>query len=177
MSSRIRCGGVLLAIFLLASLGCKHPTVHVQQTEEELPTLASSIDMGDPALAAQLAAGFYTIEMNRWRWTARQFAVVLRPPSGAPVKGATLEFQFSVPQASIEKLKSLSLSASINGATLGGETWRQPGDYTYKRDVPPALLAGDTVRVDFELDKAMTPGGEDMRELGVVATAARLVSK
>ena len=37
-----------------------------------------------------------------------------------------------------------------------------------------ALLAGGSVRVDFQLDKSMPPSGADLRDLGVVVLSAGL---
>ena len=38
----------------------------------------------------------------------------------------------------------------------------------------PRFKAGDTVRVDFQLDKAIPPGGGDIRELGIVVLSIGL---
>jgi len=88
------------------------------------------------------------------------------PPSGASQKGATLRLRLSVPPVIVEKLKTITLSATIGGSALAPETYTQPGDYTYTRDVAPALLGGESVRVDFQLDKSMPPTGADLRDLG-----------
>jgi hypothetical protein len=88
-----------------------------------------------------------------------------------------LELRLTVPQTSIAKLGSLTLTATVDATALAPETYSKAGDYTYRRDVPANLLAGDAVRVDFQLDKAIPPGDVDQRELGVVAASVRLVSK
>jgi hypothetical protein len=168
---------LLLAALLLATTACKHPKVRARMTIEEEPRLASSVRTGDPAAASQLASGFYDIEANAWRWTSRQFAVTLRPPAQAAQRGAVLELHLTVPRPSIARLKSLSLGASIGGAALAPETFTKAGDYTYRRDVPANLLAGEAVRIDFQLDKALPPGDVDKRELGVVVASAALVPK
>ena len=151
-------------------MGCKQAKkVQVQQTVEESPRLASVVHMGDANVETQLVSGFYGIEGNAWRWTARQFTVVLRPPFGAAQSGGTLQLSLTVPQVVIDKLKNVSLTASIDGSPLPPETYTQAGPYIYKRDLPPNLLAADSVKVDFQLDKAMPPGGRRIkRELGVV---------
>ena len=133
--------------------------------------------MGDPKTATQLISGFYGIEQNAWRWTARRFTLVLRPPLGAAQKGATLQLRLTVPSVIVEKLKTIALSATIDGASFPPETYTQAGDYTYTRDVAPALLAGQSVRVDFQLDKSIPPAGADLRDLGLVVLSAGLESK
>jgi hypothetical protein len=77
----------------------------------------------------------------------------------------------------VEKLKTISLSAAIGGSALPPETYTQAGDYTYTREVAPALLAGGSVRVDFQLDKSIPPSGADLRDLGVVVLSAGLELK
>ena len=48
------------------------------------PRARSSVNMADPAQAAQLLSGFYDIEGATSRWTARNFSVLLKvPPGGA----------------------------------------------------------------------------------------------
>ena len=48
----------------------------------------------------------------------KDFSVALRPPTGIAAQGATLNFAFSVPQTAIDKLHTVTLSATINGTAL-----------------------------------------------------------
>ena len=169
--------GALAVCLAILPTGCKRQKVQVQQTVEEGPRMASAIRMGDVKQEPQLISGFYGIEGNSWRWVARKFTVVLRPPFGASQKGGTLQLNLTVPPVVIENLKNVSLSASIDGNPLPPETYTQTGPSTYKRDVPASLLGGDSVKVDFELDKAMPPTAQDRRELGVVVNGVSLESK
>ena len=163
---------VLLVTLAFAPLGCKR-----KPPGQEAPGMASTVHMGDPQIGNQLVSGFYGIEQNAWRWTGRRFSVVLRRPFGAAQKGATLQLRLTVPSVIVEKLKTISLSATIGGSTLPPETYTQAGEYTYTREVAPALLAGDSVRVDFQLDKSMPPSAADLRDLGVVVQSAGLALK
>ncbi len=166
------CCSVLLLTLAFAPLGCKR-----KQAGEAAPGMASTIHMGDPRIETQLITGFYGIEQNAWRWTARRFSVALRPPLGAAQKGATLQLRLTVPPVIVEKLTTITLSAAIGATALAPETYAQAGNYTYSRDVPPALVAGEVVRVDFQLDKSMPPSGADLRDLGIVVLSAGLESK
>jgi hypothetical protein len=178
-------GCALLAILACMQPACRRHQVAERQTVEEpstpavssAPSLASTVHMGDPKVAAQLVAGFHDIESNAWRWSKRQFSVNLRPPVGSAQKGAMLALSLTVPPVVIETEKSITLTAFINGAKLSTETWSKPGPYVFKSEIPAALLTGDGVRVDFELDKAMPPGEKDARELGVVVSKVGLESK
>lgn len=171
-------GCLLLAALALAPMGCKQAKkVQVQQTVEEAPRMASLVRMGDPKVEAQLVNGFYGIEGNAWRWSARQFTVVLRPPFGASQRGGRLVLNLTVPPVVIEKLKNVSLTASIDGSPLPPESYTQAGPYTYKRDVPGNLLTADSVKVEFQLDKSLPPTGTDQRELGVVVNSVALEAK
>jgi hypothetical protein len=58
----------------------------------------------------------------------------------------------------------------VNGTPLSPESYTQPGEFTYTRDVPANLLVSELAKVDFSLDKTMPPSGSDQRELGVVVT-------
>jgi len=169
------------AALALAPAGCNRAhKVTVKETVEEPPEatgISMVVDMGDAKREKQLVNGFYAIEANAWRWTAKDFAVTLRPPAGSAAQGATLIFALSIPQATADKLKSITLSAFVNGTALAPETFAHGGQYEYKRDVPPNLLKGRAVRVEFHLDKSMPPADGDARELGVVARSVGLESK
>ena len=163
---------------MLAPLGCRRSRkVKVQATEEEAPRLASIVHTSDPKTAGQLVSGFYDVEQNAWRWAQKRFSVVLRPPVGSAQRGAVLNLKFTVPDVTITRLQNVTVSAALNGSPLAPEAYRKAGEYTYSRDVPPNLLTGDSVRVDFTLDKAMAPGEVDQRELGVVVLSVGLELK
>jgi len=163
--------GVALA---LALAGCKRKHPVVQVIEEDRPKLATVVRMADPQAAAQLLSGFYGVEGNAWRWTAERFSVMLRPPRSAPLKGATLELKLTVPDVVIAKLKTVSLSATVNGMALGAEEYTKAGQYAYRRDLPAKLLPGDSARVDFILNKSMPPTVADNRPLGVIVASVGL---
>jgi len=166
---------LLLAIGLA---GCRRKSEGTAETTSgEAPKIASTVHTADAKLEGQLVNGFYGIEQNSWRWTAQRFSVVLKPPSGAAERGATLNLQLAVPDAILDKLKSVTLTATVGSTSLPPETYSKSGSYAYTRDVPANALTGDTVRVDFQLDKALPPGGGDQRELGVIVNSIGLDGK
>jgi hypothetical protein len=166
-----------LVVYLLLTACKRRRKIRVEQTEEDSATLASVIHMSDPRAAPQLLKGFYGIEEKSWRWTMGQFAIALRPPRNAGLNGATLHFKFTLPEAVLAKVKTVSLSASVNGAPLSRETYTEPGEFDYSRDVDAKLLAGDAVNVEFTLDKFLPAGSVETRELGVIATSVGFEAK
>jgi hypothetical protein len=167
--ARMRVGlPVLMAALVLAPAACKRRKVRVGGTDEETPRMMSTLNMGDPKVAPQLVKGLHGIEAGAWRWTAKEFAVALHPPFGAAQKGAKLTVKLTVPPVTIEKLKTVSLAANAGGTALPPETYTTAGDYFFVRDLPAGILGGETLRVDFLLDKAMEPSGADIRELGII---------
>jgi len=157
-------------------LSCSRRASLAGETEEEPPRLPSSIHTADARASSQLVSGWHAIEQNAWRWTAKQFAVVLGTPRGAVRNGGILRVAFTVPDVVISRLRSISLSASIQEIALAPELYGRPGDYVYERQVPAAAFGADSVRVDFALSKAMPPG-DDQRELGLVVNRISLESK
>ena len=168
---------LLLAALLAAAPGCKHAAVPSTDTIEEAPRLASVVQMSDRGMANQLAGGFYEIESDAWRWTAQKFAVKLRPPAGVGPQGAVLELHLTVPPPSIAKLGPITLTATAGDTVLAPETYAKAGEYTYRRDIAANLLTGDSVRIDFQLDKAMPPSDADKRQLGIIVSSVGLVSR
>ena len=159
----------LLLICLLSSIsGCKRKRrpAAVQATDDT--AFASMIDMSDPRAKAQLVKGFYDLESGAWRWTTRQFDVVLGPPRGAAEKGATLILRFSIPDVEMQRLKSITLSAEANAVRLAPEQYTTSGDLSYRREVPPSALSSGNIAVSFTLDKTLPPSEADSRELGII---------
>jgi hypothetical protein len=172
---------VVVLAFALA--GCTRSEKTEPPKAVEIPSgaapaaLASTVHTRDPKSATQLVSGFYDVEENAWRWTAKKFAVALHPPAGSAQNGALLEMVLTVPPPVTEKLGNITLTPSIGGTTLPPATYNKPGQYVLRDEVAPALLKTDPVEVDFQLDKAIPPGDKDLRELGVVVTSVGLRSK
>jgi hypothetical protein len=158
----------LAVALVLAPAGCKRKAAGGR--------MLSVVRMGDPDAEGQLS-GFYGIEASAWRWTKRNFSVMLGPPAGAAEKGAWLRVRVTVPDALIAKLGPVTLSASVDGTPLGPETYSSAGTYTYEREVARKFLQDRYAKVDFALDKAMPPAGGDVRELGIVVVSAGLEPK
>ncbi len=157
--------------------GCKSRSRARAQTDEEPPRMASVLTMADPRANAQLLSGFYPVEQNAWRWTSSKFSVVLRNPRGADQKGATLKLKLTVPDSVIQQVKGTAVSATISGVELAPEPYNAAGEYIYTRDVPARAFAGDSVKIDFALQRFIPPGPVDARELGVVVSMVGLEGK
>jgi hypothetical protein len=159
-------------------ISCKrHERIRLEPTEETVPQLASVVHTADPQSALQLVKGFHEVEENSWRWTMGKFAVTLKPPPGSAARGATLRFKFTIPEAVIQGVGPMSLTARAERIPLGAEKFEKPGEHAYIREIPPALLQGEAVTLDFALDKVLAPTAKDGRELGVIAAIIGLEAK
>ncbi|HEV2689588.1 MAG TPA: hypothetical protein VGV35_13590 [Bryobacteraceae bacterium] len=163
---------LLLIPLLLAPLGCKQRRRRIALQAAEETAVASMVSAADPRATSQFAKGFYPVEGGSWRWTAKDFTVNLSPPRGAAQNGAQLVLEFSVPEVVIQRLKSITLSASIDGLKLTPEQYTSTGIFSYVRAVPADKLQTQNIPVDFTLDKALPPTAADSRELGIIVTQA-----
>ena len=157
----------------LALAGCRSKQkVKVQATEEEAPSLASTVHVADPRVASQLISGFYGIEGDSWRWTAGKFAVLLRPPRTAAKNGAMLQLKFAAAGADHRRTQDGfgQRHASTAPRCLPRPT-RSPESSPTRATCRPMLLGGEAVKVEFALDKALPPSASDQRELGLVVSA------
>ncbi len=168
-----------LAALLLAGggEGCKRRR-QVSAVEQEPETgLRSVVHTADPRVQTQLLKGFHEIEQGGWRWSAGTFSATLRPPANAAQKGATLVVELTLPDAVLARTKSMTLSATINGTVIPGESYSTGGKHFYRKDVPAAALPGDAVTVDFSLDRFIKAGEIELRELGMIVHSIGLEAK
>jgi hypothetical protein len=138
---------------------------------------ASQINMADPVTSGQLNSGFYTIESNTWRWTARKFSVMLKPPSGSGQRGAILRLHLYISAGQLQTLGPMTLSTNAGGYSLDPQTFSVAGPYVYSRDVPAPALDTNILPVKFCFDKAATPSDTDARQLAAVVTSVELQTK
>jgi hypothetical protein len=164
---------LILIPLLLAGAGCKRRNKSSGQAQ----MLASSIYAGDPNVTSHFAKGFYNVEDNAWRWTSKDFAVDLSPPLHSDQKGAQLVVKLAVPDAVIQKLTSVQLTASIQGSNLEPQVYTKSGQFTFTRDVPADKLQNDVVRIDFTVDHTLPPTETDKRQLGIIVSEVSLIAK
>lgn len=160
-----------VSAFLLCILtvACQRPDpIRLQPTFEEPAALVSMIRISDPSSTSQLLRGFYPLEEN-WRWAGPRFTVALGVPEAARQNGAELVLAFFLPDASVRKLKQVTIAAKVEDFALPPETYSTTGDHEYRRSVPAAALTHDPTGVDFTVDKFVT-SAEDSRQLSVVVT-------
>ena len=166
-----------LLLLALALPACRpREKVRPEPTEENL-NLLSEVHTADPAGAQQLIRGFHPVEQNSWRWTQGKFAVLLKPPATAAEKGAQVYVNVTVPDPVAQKLGSVTLTALLNGTKLGSATWTQAGEYVFTADVPASSLGTEPVTFDFMLDRFLSAGAVDSRELGVIVSRVGLRSR
>jgi SAM-dependent methyltransferase len=113
------------------------------------------------AAGYRLLDGWYHIENERWRWTARKFSFEVDATSANP----TLQFAFYLPEPVAAQHPSVTLRARAAGQALPTVSYTSPGFHSYTarvRDITPG-----PVPVEFELDQFLTPNATDPRELGV----------
>jgi hypothetical protein len=167
-----------LCALLLPGVACKRrPKRAAAAAEEEPAGLATMLHAADPRSTVQLIRGFHDVEQGAWRWTQKNFAVTLRPPTGAAAVGANLVLKLAVPDVVVQKVGAVTLSARIGSLDLAPETYRAGGEVTYQREVPASALKGDAVTIEFALDKALAPSNQDTRELGVIVSMVGFEAK
>lgn len=141
------------------------------------PSPAARVAVADEALASQLVEGFFGIENDSWRWTAKRFVVDVGVPPTANRSGATLRLRFSLPEAIVKANRGATLAARVGATEIPAQKFEKVGTQEFVAEVPAAALPSEHVRVEFRLDKGFVPGGADTRELGIVAYSVALEAK
>ncbi len=169
---------LLAAVAGLLATGSSCKSTGGGADSDEGGPMQSVINVGEPRARQQIVSGFWTVENNAWRWTKRDFAVMLMPPAGAAQKGATLQFRFDLTEGLMARKKPVTISASVGSVDLPPQTYSEACHCAFVRDVPPAAFAaGGPVKVALNTDKYFPAGEIDSRELGVVASSIGLVAK
>ncbi len=158
---------IMIAALVAGGAGCKRRR---KGAPEEPAGKATMLHTADPRAEVQLVRGFHAVEAGAWRWTEKNFAVSLHPPAGAQSKGANLMVKLALPEVLLQKVGPVTVNVKVGGQPLQPETFDSPGDKTYSRAVPASVLGADMVPVEFSLDKAIPPTGQDIRELGVIVS-------
>lgn len=161
-----------IAVVLCAALlaGCsRKPSVGSEAAAR--PAKVSWMELGEKAPAKRLLKGFHNPE-PAWRWTEQVFAVALDAP--ATNQQVFLELYFGLAEAYMKQLGSVTLTARVNGAEVGSETYTRSGQFVFSKPVPLELLRGGRATVEFALDKAVRPDGPNGAQLGLVAASVGL---
>ena len=135
--------------------------------------------MADPATAAQLIGGFYSVEgtgENSWRWTGPEVTVALGPPRDAR-NGARLRVRLYFPETQIQKVGPIRLTAFVDGERLMPETYAKAGNYEFVRDVPQCLLDTNVVPVRLSFFPYAPKSDTEDRTLAAVISLAALEPK
>ena len=145
--------------------GCKSDSDPVSAGRDERAFCLLRSRTTDFTRDLQLGDGWYEMEHNIWRWTQKSFSLTI----GKPVGSGTLEvtFFFFLPELIFEKVRHVTVSASVNGVALEKHVYRSPGQQTYSEKIPAPALRHDRLQIQFKVDEAFS-FGEDPRELGVL---------
>ncbi len=180
---RLRGSPLLWAVGLMLLLGLTVAGCKKKKSAPAKPAMQSTVEMNDATAVAQLKSGLYGVEGGSWRWTAQSFTVELMPPASAAANGARLHFKFTLPDAVVDKLGPMQLSASVNspgavGLVLDPERYTKAGSYDYTRDVDAgAFKRKGPVTIEFRCDKSIPPTGDDRRELSLIASSVGLEAR
>jgi SAM-dependent methyltransferase len=121
-----------------------------------------------PELQVRPLYGWYAVENDEWRWTAKNFGleVVL------PEQGSLSEFalQIDVP-AALLCTDPVRLTCTIDEKPAGAITCRRPELVEFRGRFPKPAAAR-VLRLDFSVESSYSPGAGDLRDLGVVIPLA-----
>jgi len=162
-------------IVLFAGCPRNEPQLATPVEEEGEVVLLSTVNVADPRAEGQLLSGFHGVEQRAWRWTEKRFSVALQPPAAEGGQPVHLDLKFTAPDVVIDQVGPITISATVNGRELSPETYPEAGQhFLFTREIPADSLTGGTVRVDFDIDKAMAPSELDTRELAVIVSSIAL---
>ncbi len=157
----------------LACLGCprNEPMMPIEEGEDSPAQLLPSINVADPRSEPQLLEGFYPLEQGTWRWTEKEFSVILSVPAAVPGHQPNLDARVSLPSA-LQDLVPMTLFAEVEDVEVGSHVFNElVTEELVTFPIPDGLLADEAALIKFRLDKALGPRDSDSRQLGVIVTS------
>lgn len=148
--------------------------IPLEEDGDGLSQLLSSVNAADPRGEPQLLRGFYPLEQGTWRWTAKNFSVILATPP--PIEGyqSDLDLRATLPE-SLGPHLPLTLSAEVNHVNVGSHVFTElVREQLITIPIPDGVLTDEPALVEFALDKALPPTAADGRELGMVVTSVAI---
>jgi hypothetical protein len=92
----------------------------------------------EPPYPPVLRKGWFEMEDN-WRWTGREFSVLL--PQDPFIEVAALELNFVLLDEVLAVTGPVTLQGKVNGRALKPQTFSTPGDHLYQAKLPPGIVA------------------------------------
>lgn len=117
----------------------------------------------------RLTSGWYEPEQSGWRWTRKEFNLTLTRDAHQTYR--RMSIHVFVPDAVLEQLGAVTLSATVDGSALQPAIFDRPGNHVIHR---PVNLSGPTTTEHlflFSLDKSLNQGRSDQRELGIIVSS------
>ena len=163
----------VLALCLTVLFGCRSKDATPSAPPQQVATsggMVFELAVADPALKDRLLRGFFE-GTAAWKWTGRLFAVSLDapPPLDAPT---FLVLDFNAPDELMSKVKEVTVTARVNGQSVGSQKYTAAGRYFLQFNVPPALLKRSPAEVEFELDRAAKDPASG-REIGLIVVGVQ----
>lgn len=131
--------------------------------------------MADLHTEKQLIGGFYALESGAWRWTTKEFTVMLKVPDGAAKAGGVLTLQGSIPPEGVQN-GPLEIACDIGGQPIANQSFSKPGEIIYRVDAPASAFSAPLVAAHCTLSSTHRVPG-DLRDLGIVVSVIGLRSK
>ena len=113
----------------------------------------------------RLLEGWHAPENRAWRWTGREFGVVIENMAGA----RRLEFRFEVMPALLELRNALAVDAVVNGIQAPAATFRVTGKHVYSQAFVPAPRRCEIrIRLSHTFPESYPAPADGDRDLGVI---------
>ncbi len=151
--------------------GCLENSDPVRGDRDERAFCLLESRLLQPRYAPVLLDGWHE-EQEGWRWTDREFSVSVPPdPLIAP---KALRFDFKLHEA---HTSPVTIRATVNGRRLEPETFRRPGDHTYRAILPPDVISLGAAHVEFTIDRTIQPGDFGLIVVFKTTTISRIDSQ
>jgi len=147
-------------------IGCAVDSDPVNPAADERMFVLAKSRTRHPELDVRPLDGWYAVENDAWRWTAKRFALqVTLPESG---RASEFALRFTVPEVVLAGGGKVRLACWIGGEHAGTISCEAAETIEFRGRFPANVPRGSAVRLDFSVDGAFEGSAADRRELGVI---------
>jgi hypothetical protein len=146
-------------------VGCGNNSDPVNPAKDERMFVLMRSHVRHPDFYVQLGEGWYEIEEDRWRWTAKAFSLIVALPPERTLSDFAL--RITVPEILVARGGRVEVSCLVQDQPAGSVTCDAPETIEFRGTFPFSAPPGALLTLNFFVKSSFLPEN-DRRNLGII---------